>query len=119
MSLPLTGAQALYLYRCVYAAFIVWASAKTFVEGWPGGGHGHGGAHMALFIRGLAGAEIVAAVALLWLPAQVWAAGALVLIFAIATVLDLSLGGQPVRFAYYAATALVLVYLDRVAARAI
>ena len=52
----MTATQALYLYRCVYVAFIVWASAKTFAEGWPApAGHSHGDAHMGLFIRALAG----------------------------------------------------------------
>ena len=109
----MTAAQALYLYRCVYAAFIVWASARTFVEGWPApAGGGHGGAHMGLFIRGLAGAEIVAALLFLWPATEIWSGGALIAIFAIATVVDLAHGGQPVRFAYYAATVAVIVFLD-------
>ena len=109
----MTPASALYLYRCVYGAFIVWASAKTFVEGWhvPAGG-AHGGAHMALFIRGLAAAEILAAVLFLWPATQVWSGAALIAIFAIATFVDFSVGGQPVRFAYYAATVAILVFLD-------
>jgi len=109
----MTATQALYLYRCVYAGFIVWASAKTFVEGWPApAGHGHGSPHMALFIRGLAGSEILAALLFLWPATQVWSGGALIAIFAIATVVDLTAGGQPVRFAYYAATVAILVFLD-------
>ena len=109
----MNATQALYLYRCVYAAFIVWASAKTFVEGWhvPAGGS-HGGAHMAVFIRGLAAAEILAALLFLWPATQIWSGAALIAIFAIATFVDLSVGGQPVRFAYYAATVAVIVFLD-------
>ena len=106
----MTATQALYLYRCVYAAFIVWASAKTFVEGWPAPGGGHGGAHIGL--RGLAGAEILAALLFLWPATQLWSGGALIAIFVIATFVDLSHGGQPVRFAYYAATVAVIVFLD-------
>lgn len=110
----MTVTQALYLYRCVYAGFIVWASAKTYLEGWPAPAHGDGGhgAHMGLFTRGLAGAEILAALLFLWPATQVWSGGALIAIFAIATVVDLSMGGQPVRFAYYAATVAILVFLD-------
>ena len=107
----MTAGQALYLYRLVFALFIVFASAQTFVQGWPaahGGGHAAGAAH----IRFLAAAEIVAALAFLWPPAQIWAGGALVAIFAVATVIDLSMGGAPVRFAYYAATVAVIVFLD-------
>lgn len=111
----MTPQAALYAYRCVYVAFIVWASAKTFLEGWPApAGHGHGGsAHMGLFIRGLAATEIAAALAFLWLPAQVWAGGLLIAIFAIATAVDLVHGGVPARFAYYSATVMVLIVLTR------
>lgn len=111
----MTPQTALYAYRCVYVAFIVWASAKTFMEGWPApAGQGHASsAHMGLFIRGLAAAEIVAALAFLWLPAQLWAGGLLIAIFAIATAVDFLHGGVPARFAYYTATVLVLVFLTR------
>lgn len=110
----MTPQAALYLYRCVYVAFIVWASAKTFLEGWPApSGHDHGDAHMGLFIRGLAATEVAAALAFLWIPAQLWAGGLLIAIFAIATVVDLIHGGVPARFAYYSATVMVLVFLSR------
>jgi hypothetical protein len=103
---------ALYLYRVVFVAFIVWASAKTFAEGWPVP-HGTADApHLGRHIRWLAGAEIVAALAFLWPAAQLWAGGALVAIFAIATVLDLRMGGVPARFAYYSATVLILAFLE-------
>ncbi len=109
----MTPQLALYLYRAVFVAFIVWASAKTFMEGWavPHGATGalHAGAH----IRLLAGVEIVAALAFLWPAAQLWAGSALVLVFAVATVLDLAMGGAPARFGYYAATVMILVFLDR------
>jgi len=109
----MTPAGALYLYRCIYAGFIVWASAKTYLEGWPShAGGGAGAAHMALFVRGLAGAEILAALLFLWPATQFWSGGALIAIFAIATVVDLAHGGQPVRFAYYAATVAVIVFLS-------
>lgn len=108
----MTETTALYLYRCVYVAFIVFASAKTVVEGWPAAHGGGSVAQMGTFIRLLAGAEIVAALAFLWLPAQLWAGGALIAIFVIATGVDLAHGGVPARFAYYSATVAILVFLE-------
>jgi len=105
--------SALYLYRVVFVAFIVWASAKTFAEGWAAA-PGHAGALAGSgHIRLLAATEIVAALAFLWPAAQIWAGAALILIFAIATVLDLMMGGVPARFAYYSATVMILVFLER------
>jgi hypothetical protein len=106
-----TVAQALYLYRVVFAAFIIYASARTFLEGWPAV-HAAQAGHTAVHIRILAATEIVAAAAFLWPSAQLWAGGALLAIFAIATVIELRLGGAPVRFAYYAATVAIVVFLD-------
>lgn len=108
----MTAPLALYLYRTVFAAFIVFASAKTFVEGWPATAGGEASARMTLFIRALAGTEIVAALLFLWRPAQVWAGAALVAIFAIAVVVDLAHRGIPARFAYYSATVLIVLFLD-------
>ena len=108
----MTETAALYLYRCVYVAFIVFASAKTFVEGWPAAHGGGSAAHMGTFIRLLAATEIVAALAFLWLPAQLWAGAALIAIFVIATGVDLAHGGVPARFAYYSATAGILMFLE-------
>lgn len=106
----MTAAQALYLYRAVFVGFIVWASARTFLQGWPAP---HAEALVStLHVRLLAGAEIAAALLFLWPAAQLWAGGALIAIFAIATVLDLRMGGAPVRFAYYAATVAIVVFLD-------
>lgn len=108
----MTAPLALYLYRSVFTAFIVFASAKTFVEGWPASPGGAAASHMGLFIRVLAAVEIVAAVLFLWRPAQLWAGGALIAIFAIAVVVDLAHGGIPARFAYYSATVLIVLFLD-------
>jgi hypothetical protein len=106
----MTPALALYLYRALFAAFIVWASAKTYLEGWPAQ---HGSSeNMGLFIRILAASEIVAALLFLWPRAQWIAGGALILIFAIATWIDLKHGGVPARFAYYSGTVLIVSYLS-------
>jgi hypothetical protein len=48
-----------------------------------------------------------------------WSGAALILIFAIATFVDLSVGGQPVRFAYYAETVAIMVFLDLEMRRAV
>lgn len=108
----MTAPLALYLYRAVFAAFIVFASARTFVEGWPAPAGGEASARMNLFIRVLAGTEIVAALLFLWRPTQVWAGAALVAIFAIAVVIDLAHRGIPARFAYYSATVMIVLFLD-------
>lgn len=107
----MTVALALYLYRCVYVAFIVFASAKTLLEGWPAA-HGVSPAHLSMFIRALAASEIAVAIAFLWPPAQLWAGAALIAIFVVATGIDLAHGGVPARFAYYSATVAILVFLD-------
>jgi hypothetical protein len=96
----------------VFVAFIVWASAKTFAQGWPAPRGAVHSVHSHLSIQLLAGAEIAAALAFVWPAAQLWAGGALVAIFAIATILDLKMGGAPVRFADYSATALILMFLE-------
>lgn len=106
-----TAAQALYAFRLVFVAFIVWASAKTFMEGWPTG-PGAASGHAALGIRLLAGTEILAAALFLWPAAQLWSGATLIAIFAIATVIDLAAGGVPARFAYYSATVAVVAFLD-------
>lgn len=107
----MTPLQALYGFRVVYVVFIVYASLATLLTGWPAG-HGSPSAGMARLITGLASAEILAALGFLWLPAQRWAGAALILIFAIATLIDLAHRGVPLRFAYYAATVVLLVFLD-------
>ena len=107
----MSALQALYAFRLVFVAFIVWASARTFAEGWPTA-HGGSPAQAGPYIQLLAGAEIAAAALFLWPAAQLWAGAALIAIFAIATVLDLMAGGVPARFAYYAATVAVVAFLD-------
>ncbi len=61
----------------------------------------------------LGAVEIVAALLLLLRRTQVFGAGLLLLVFAIATVATLATGAFPARFFYYAATALLIVSLDR------
>lgn len=108
----MSPAAALYLYRAIYVGFIVFASAKTLIEGWPAPHGGASAGHMARFVTGLASVEILAAAAFLWPPVQLWAGAALLAIFAVATVVDLAHGGAPVRFAYYSATVLIILFLS-------
>jgi hypothetical protein len=70
-------------------------------------GHGEHG-HSALALAALSGAEIVAALALLIPRLELVAAAALLAIFAIAAALTVAAGEAPLRFAYYAATAVAI-----------
>jgi hypothetical protein len=56
------------------------------------------------FLQVLSGAEVVAAIAFLIRPIELYAGGLLLLIFAVAGVLDISLGEAPVQLLFYAAT---------------
>lgn len=106
---------ALQGLRWSYVLFILYASAKTFAEGWSAhGAEGH--SHTGLGLMLLAGSEILAALALLIGPFVRAAAIALLVIYAIATALSLAAGDFPLRFLYYAATALYLGQTGRLSA---
>ena len=86
--------------RWSFCAFIVFASAQTS----PAGLRGHGGAHHLA----LSGVELVAAMALLIPRLALAATIGLCAVFAIAAVLTVAAGELPLRFGYYAATAILL-----------
>lgn len=85
--------------RWSYALFIAYASAQTFLQA-----QAHHGGHIVL----LSAVEFFAALAL---PVEAWSVPAtvvLLVVYAVAAVLT-ALGGElPLRFVYYAATAIVL-----------
>jgi len=102
--------RALAIFRLIFVAFIVFVSSEALLAAGTIAGH----AHLASsHIIALASAEIIAAVLLLWRRTERVASAALVLIFAIAAVLDTRAGDIPVRYAYYAATVLFIVFLSR------
>jgi hypothetical protein len=101
--------RGLAAFRIVFVAFIVFASAEALLAA----GTIASSAHLAVsHVLVLASAEIVAALSLLWRRTERAAAIALILIFAIAAVLDARAGDIPFRYAYYAATALFIVFLS-------
>lgn len=107
---PLSTPDAFYLFRIVFVAFIAWASATTFLAG--AGATASHSQSLGLAVRVLASVEILAAVAFLWLPFQKWAGALLLLVFVVAAIGDMATGGFPARFAYFAATTLVLMTLE-------
>jgi hypothetical protein len=95
--------RALVALRWSFSVFIVWASVQTFVEAMGARGEprlGHGGL--------LAAVEALAAIALLVPRLALAAAGVLCGVFAVAAVVSLFGGEAPLRFVYYAATAVLL-----------
>ena len=100
----MSDAWALRLLRWSYCAFIAWASAQVFLAG--------SGAH-ELHARLLAGAEVAAITAFLIPPLEIGAAAVLMIVYAVASVITLMQGQPPIRFVYYAATALYIVWASR------
>ena len=102
-----SGAWTLRAFRWSFAAFILSSSASTFVQARIEGGHA------AEFVQVLAGTEIVAALAFLVEPVEKIACALLLLIFGTAATLSFVHGEMPLRFVYFAATALYIVYAHR------
>ena len=92
--------------RWTYAAFIAFASARTFLTP-EFTGHG------AVALRVLAGTEFLTALVFASGVFDVAACAVLLIVFAIATVLSTAHGDVPLRFFYYAATAAALVQFGR------
>jgi len=103
---------SLALLRWSYVAFIVFASAKTIIAAHAGHGpHGWPVAVLALI-------EIAAALALLVARLERAACVVLLAVYGVAAALTIAEGEVPLRFVYYAATALVLASGQIVPARA-
>ena len=106
----MSTSRALFIFRIVFVAFIVFASAMAL----SAAGSIAARAHLApSHLIALASAEIAAAIGFLWRRTERPAAAALIAVFAIATILDARTGDIPVRYAYYAATVLFIVFLSR------
>ena len=104
----MTLTNALNAYRWLYVGFIVVASAQTVVDA-----HRHPGGRFATGLVLLGSVEILAALFFLFHQTQLVGATMLLLVFVVAAVLTASQGQLPVRFLYYAGTAVFIVYLDR------
>jgi uncharacterized membrane protein YphA (DoxX/SURF4 family) len=93
--------RALGIYRVVFCALIVIASAQTLI------------AEPAHHVIALATAEIIGALLLVWPRTQRPGAVLLLLVFAMAQVMAASEGEYPTRFLQYAASTLLIVGLSR------
>lgn len=94
-------------FAWIYVLFLVAASAQTAIGALDG--HGlHGGAPIVAF----ACVEILAALLFLVPVTRIAALVVLLAIFVVAAILSSLSGDLPIRFAYYAATALFIVSLD-------
>jgi hypothetical protein len=102
---PIVSPWPLRALRWSFCAFIVYASAQTFVAAWKGHGELH---HGRAGLLALSGAEAIAALALLVPRLASAATWVLCAVFATAAVLTIAAGQAPLRFAYYAATAILL-----------
>jgi hypothetical protein len=101
-------ARSTLAFRWVFVAFIVIASARTVID------TGHiASDHSSLGIVVLGTSEIAAALLFLLRRTQIIGLLLLLMIFAIATTLSLLEGELPYRFAYYAASAMFIVAVDR------
>jgi len=97
-----SAARLVALYRLVFAALIIAASVQTLLAA-----HGE---HAVLL---LAGTEIAGALILCWRRTQ-WLGACLLLgVFACAQLLSAMHGEWPTRFLLYAASALLIVTMDR------
>ena len=94
--------RAVAAYAVVFSLFIIWASARTAIDPGP---HGEG-------IRYLAFAEIIGAILFVWRKTRPVGLVILLIVFAVAAVIELHLHEWPVRFVFYGASALLVHYLS-------
>jgi len=102
--------QWTFAFRAIFVLFIVWASAATILDAPEHGGHAGHSPHALLL---LASAEILGALLFLLSATQLFGLAMLLLVFAVAAI-ESALGGEiPLRFVYFAATALFIHAVDR------
>jgi hypothetical protein len=94
--------RAVATYAIIFSMFIVWASARTAFHPGP-----HG-----IAIRYLAGIEIAGALLFIWRKTRPLGLPILLMVFAIAAGIEAYLHEWPVRFVFYAASALLVQYLS-------
>jgi hypothetical protein len=99
--------RAVAAYAVVFSLFIIWASVRTAIDPGP-----HGGG-----IRYLAFAEIIGGILFVWGKTRPVGLVILLVVFAIAAVIELHVHEWPVRFVYYAASALLVQYLSSATVR--
>jgi hypothetical protein len=94
--------RVLAVYRLTFSALIIVASVQTLFAA--------AGDHAVML---LAGSEIAGALMLCWRRMQWPGAGLLLIVFACAQVMSAIQGEWPTRFLQYAASALLIVAMDR------
>ena len=102
----MSSARLLAIYRTTFSALIVVASVQTLC-----GAREH---HSVVL---LAGTEIAGALILCWRRTQWLGAALLLVVFASAQLMSAMQGEWPTRFLLYAASALLIVTMDRTLAR--
>jgi hypothetical protein len=90
--------------RWSYCAFIAWASAQVFIAG-----AGQHEPHAAV----LASVELTAVAAFVFPPLEAAAGAVLAAVYVVASVVTVMQGEAPLRFVYYAATAIYIVVGQR------
>ncbi|HLY56986.1 MAG TPA: hypothetical protein VKS60_15585 [Stellaceae bacterium] len=108
----MSSAWPLRTLRWTYVAFIAGASAMAIRSAHAGTGEGH---HSARFVLFLAVPELIAALSLLVRPVERIACAVLVAIYVVAGAVSAASGDivAPLRFLYYAATAIFIVTAGR------
>lgn len=101
----MTPERILSAYRLVFSVLIVVASVQTLLDA-----PDH---HVIL----LSAAEVLGALLLLWRRVQWLGLSLLLIVFACAQLISAIEGNYPTRFAQYAASALLIVSMDRVLTR--
>ena len=94
--------HALKAYSAVFSGFIIWASARTMFNPGP---HGAG-------IQSLAAIEIVGAFLFAFQKTRFFGLVVLLAVFTVAATIELHLWEMPLRFVFYAASALFIQYLS-------
>ena len=103
----MSAVRILAVYRLIFSALIAVSSVQTLVA--------EPGSRVVVL---LAGTEIAGALMLCWHRTQWLGAGVLVIVFACAQLLHAMQGEWPTRFLLYAASALLIVTMDRTLAAA-
>ena len=103
----MSAVRILAVYRLIFSALIIVASAQALLAAQ--------GDHAVML---LAGTEIAGALILCWRRMQWLGAGLLLVVFAGAQLISAMHGEWPIRFLLYAASALLIVTMDRALAAA-
>jgi hypothetical protein len=102
----MSAVRVLSVYRLTFSALIIVASAQTILA-----------AHSEHAVLLLAASEIAGALVLCWRRTQCLGVGLLLIVFGCAQLMSALQGEWPTRFLQFAASALLIVAMDRALAR--